>query len=197
MEDWALIRRLAAEGTPKAAIARRLGIARNTVAKAVDSSGPPKYERKPGPTSVAPYEVRVRALLADTPDMPAAGAGGRFGEARPLRRATFSYRLPGVNGSDQRPVHLRAYARPSGHVGRVRHGMELRRKQARALIDHLGSRLPDPARRRALRFVAAEGQGPVGRHLALLRGGHLHPDVPRNLATLLWPQGHSCSARAW
>ena len=26
MEDWALIRRLAAEGVPKAAIARRLGI---------------------------------------------------------------------------------------------------------------------------------------------------------------------------
>lgn len=51
MEDWALIRRLAAEGVPKAKIARRLGIARNTVAAAVASDGPPKYERKPGPTS--------------------------------------------------------------------------------------------------------------------------------------------------
>ena len=39
MEDWALIRRLAAEGVPKAAIARRLGISRNTVGKAVASLG--------------------------------------------------------------------------------------------------------------------------------------------------------------
>ena len=54
MEDWALIRRLAAEGVPKAAIARRLGIARNTVAAAVASDGPPRYERKPGPDVVHP-----------------------------------------------------------------------------------------------------------------------------------------------
>ena len=71
MEDWALIRRLAAEGVPKAAIARRLGIARNTVIKAVASDGPPRYERRPAPTSFTPYEARVRQLLADTPDMPA------------------------------------------------------------------------------------------------------------------------------
>ena len=71
MEDWALIRRLAAEGVPKAKIAKRLGLARNTVAKAVASDGPPKYERRPGPTSFTPYEARVRQLLADTPDMPA------------------------------------------------------------------------------------------------------------------------------
>ncbi|WP_416380810.1 helix-turn-helix domain-containing protein [Georgenia sp. H159] len=44
MEDWALIRRLAAEGAPKAAIARRLGVSRNTVIKAVASNGPPKYD---------------------------------------------------------------------------------------------------------------------------------------------------------
>ncbi len=35
MEDWALIRRLAAEGVPKTRIAERLGISRNTVARAV------------------------------------------------------------------------------------------------------------------------------------------------------------------
>ena len=62
MEDWALIRRLAAEGVPKAAIARRLGIARNTVTAAVASDGPPKYERKSGPTSFTPYEARVPQL---------------------------------------------------------------------------------------------------------------------------------------
>jgi hypothetical protein len=31
VEDWALIRRLAAEGVPKTRIAERLGISRNTV----------------------------------------------------------------------------------------------------------------------------------------------------------------------
>lgn len=79
MEDWALIRRLAAEGVPKARIAARLGVSRNTVAKAVASDGPPRYERKPQPTSFTPYEVRVRQLLADTPDMPATVVAERVG----------------------------------------------------------------------------------------------------------------------
>ena len=85
MEDWALIRRLAAEGVPKAAIARRLGIARNTVAAAVASQDPPKYERKPGPTSFTPYEARVRQLLADTPDMPATVLAERVGWTGSIR----------------------------------------------------------------------------------------------------------------
>lgn len=72
MEDWALIRRLAAEGVPKARIAERLGVSRNTVARAVASSEPPKYERKPAvATSFTPFEGRVRALLAEHPEMPA------------------------------------------------------------------------------------------------------------------------------
>ena len=44
MEDWALIRRLAADGVPKARIARKLGISRTTVINAIASDGPPKYE---------------------------------------------------------------------------------------------------------------------------------------------------------
>lgn len=71
MEDWALIRRLAAEGVPKARIAERLGISRTTVIKAVNSESPPRYERSPGPTSFTVFEPRVRALLEQTPDMPA------------------------------------------------------------------------------------------------------------------------------
>ena len=70
MEDWALIRRLAAEGVPKAKIAKRLGISRTTVVKAVASDGPPKYERRSAPTSFTPFEPRVRELLEQTPDMP-------------------------------------------------------------------------------------------------------------------------------
>lgn len=79
MEDWALIRRLAAEGVPKARIAQRLGISRTTVIKAVNSDSPPRYERTPGPTSFTPFEPRVRALLEQTPDMPATVLAERVG----------------------------------------------------------------------------------------------------------------------
>ena len=79
MEDWALIRRLAAEGVPKAQIAVRLGISRTTVVKAVASDAPPRYERKPAPTSFAPFEPRVRELLAEFPEMPATVLAERVG----------------------------------------------------------------------------------------------------------------------
>ncbi len=79
MEDWALIRRLAADGVAKAEIARRLGISRNTVAKAVNSEGPPRYERRSAPTSFTPFEGRVRALLAEEPELPAVVIAERVG----------------------------------------------------------------------------------------------------------------------
>lgn len=79
MEDWALIRRLAAEGEPHAAIARRLGISRTTVVKAVASDAPPRYVRTPVETSFAVVEPRVRALLQEFPDMPATVLAERVG----------------------------------------------------------------------------------------------------------------------
>lgn len=79
MEDWALIRRLAAEGEPKACIAARLGISRTTVIKAVASESPPQYERTVGPTSFTPFEARVRELLVETPTMPATVLAERVG----------------------------------------------------------------------------------------------------------------------
>ena len=79
MEDWALIRRLAAEGEPKARIAERLGISRTTVIKAVNSESPPRYERKVTPTSFTPFEPRVRELLVETPNMPATVLAERVG----------------------------------------------------------------------------------------------------------------------
>lgn len=71
MEDWALIRRLVADGVPQRQVARDLGVARATVARALASEGPPRYERPAVPTSFAPFEPAVRQLLAKTPDMPA------------------------------------------------------------------------------------------------------------------------------
>ena len=75
-----MIRRLAAEGVPKSQIAARLGISRNTVAKAVASTAPPKYERAAvEATSFTPFEARVRVLLAESPDMPATVLAERVG----------------------------------------------------------------------------------------------------------------------
>ena len=70
MEDWALIRRLAAEGIPHARIAERLGISRTTVIKAARSTDPPNYERSPSATSFVTFEPRVKLLLEEFPDMP-------------------------------------------------------------------------------------------------------------------------------
>lgn len=82
LEDWALIRRLAAEGVPKAQIARGPGIARGTVISAVKSDAPPVCVRAPGPTSFTVFEPRVRELLAQTPDMPATVLAERVGWSR-------------------------------------------------------------------------------------------------------------------
>lgn len=79
MEDWALIRRLAAEGEPKARIAARLGVSRTTVIKAVSSESPPRYERSAAATSFTPFEARVRELLIETPGMPATVLAERVG----------------------------------------------------------------------------------------------------------------------
>ena len=78
-----MIRRLAAEGVPKTRIAARLGISRNTVTAAVNSIEPPKYERAPAEaTSFTPFEERVRALLAEFPDLPATVLAERVGWVR-------------------------------------------------------------------------------------------------------------------
>jgi len=79
LEDWALIRRLAAEDVPHAAIARRLGISRTTVVKAVASDSPPRYVRRSVPTSFVAFEPRVRALLVEHPDLPASVLAERVG----------------------------------------------------------------------------------------------------------------------
>lgn len=75
-----MIRRLAAEGVPKTQIAERLAISRNTVARAVASDAPPRYERVPvEATSFTPFEERVRVLLAEFPEMPATVLAERVG----------------------------------------------------------------------------------------------------------------------
>lgn len=71
MEDWAEIRRLhRAEGVPIKEIARRLGVARNTVRTALRADGPPKYVRAARGSVADAYEPQVRALLVQWPGMP-------------------------------------------------------------------------------------------------------------------------------
>lgn len=70
VEDWAEIRRLhLAEGLALKQIARRLGVARDTVRQAVRSSAPPRFHRQPRPSAVDAYEPAIRQLLGECPRM--------------------------------------------------------------------------------------------------------------------------------
>ncbi|EHR53485.1 resolvase family protein [Saccharomonospora marina XMU15] len=80
MEDWAEIRRLyRAEGVPIKEIARRLGVARNTVRAALRSDGPPKYQRARRGSVADAYEPQIRALLREWPRMPTPVISQRIG----------------------------------------------------------------------------------------------------------------------
>lgn len=83
VEDWAEIRRLhRAEGLGVKAIARKKGVARNTVRAALRSDSPPKYERTPQGSIVDAVDPEIRVLLKDVPDMPATVIAERIGWTR-------------------------------------------------------------------------------------------------------------------
>jgi transposase len=86
VEDWAEIRRLhRAEKMPIKAIARAMGISRNTVRAAIASDRPPKYEREPAGSVVDAAEPRIRELLKAYPSMPATVIAERIGWDRSIR----------------------------------------------------------------------------------------------------------------
>lgn len=100
MQDWAEIRRLrTAEGVPIAEIARRLGIARNTVKAALASSSPPRYVRASAGSIVDAVEPAIRELLAEYPRIPATVIAERIGWDRGLTVLKDRVR-------DLRPVYL-------------------------------------------------------------------------------------------
>ncbi|KAA9164044.1 IS21 family transposase [Amycolatopsis acidicola] len=83
VEDWAEIRRLhRAEGMAIRAIARRLGISKNTVKKALASHEPPRYERAAKGSIVDAVEPQIRALLSEFPEMPSTVIMERIGWER-------------------------------------------------------------------------------------------------------------------
>jgi transposase len=80
VEDWAEIRRShRAEGVPIKEIARRLGIARNTVRAALRADQVPRRERGPRVRLADAVENQLRLLLAEWPTMPATVIAERIG----------------------------------------------------------------------------------------------------------------------
>lgn len=85
VEDWAEIRRLhRVEGMAIKAIARRLGVSRNAVRRALARDAPPKYERALKGSIVDPVEPAIRELLQAHPRMPATVIAERVGWDRSL-----------------------------------------------------------------------------------------------------------------
>jgi transposase len=80
VEDWAEIRRLhRSEGMAIKAIARRLGVSRNAVRRALARDSPPRYSRPLKGSVVDAAEPQIRELLAGTPAMPATVIAERIG----------------------------------------------------------------------------------------------------------------------
>jgi len=80
MEDWAEIRRLCrSEGMGIKAIARQVGVSRNTVRAALAADVPPRYVRASPGSRVDAFEPQIRALLSTTPTMAASVIGERIG----------------------------------------------------------------------------------------------------------------------
>ncbi len=99
MEDWAEIRRLhRSEGLPIKAIARRLGVARNTVRSALAADEPPRYARPAGGSKVDVFVPAIRELLSEFPDMPASVIAERVGWE-------FSASVLRAKVAELRPLH--------------------------------------------------------------------------------------------
>ncbi|MDY7091052.1 MAG: IS21 family transposase [Actinomycetota bacterium] len=85
VEDWAEIRRLhRAEEMPIKAIARRLGISRNAVRRALARDSPPRYQRPAKGSCVDAFEPAIRGLLRAYPRMPATVIAERVGWERSI-----------------------------------------------------------------------------------------------------------------
>lgn len=72
MEDWAEVHRLShREGLKKAAIARRLGMSRDTVARLLELDEPPRYARAARGSQLDPFADAIAAMLDADPRAPA------------------------------------------------------------------------------------------------------------------------------
>lgn len=82
VHDWAEVHRLHhVEGMSKAAIAEKLSMSRNTVARLLALSQPPKYERKPAGSRLDRFAGQIAAMLAEDATVPSTVIAERL---RPL-----------------------------------------------------------------------------------------------------------------
>ena len=85
VDEWAEIRRLHRSGRlPVKAIARKLGISKNTVKKALRAEEVPRYQRAPKGSIVDAAEPAIREQLRLCPTMPATVIGERIGWERSI-----------------------------------------------------------------------------------------------------------------
>jgi transposase len=72
VHDWAEVHRLRErEKLKKTAIARRLGMSRNTVDRLLGMDEPPRYERKPKGSLLDAFKLDIAEMLDDNPEVPA------------------------------------------------------------------------------------------------------------------------------
>jgi transposase len=71
VERWAELRRMHyVKGLSIREISRRTGVHRDTISRAVKSTGPPRYRRPPRPSKLDPFKDEIHRLLADDPKLP-------------------------------------------------------------------------------------------------------------------------------
>ena len=72
VERWAEIRRAHfVEGVGVRALARRTGLDRGTIRRALRADGPPRYVRKPAGSKIDPHKEEIHRLLGEDPRLPA------------------------------------------------------------------------------------------------------------------------------
>ena len=83
MQDWAEIHRFhRAEQVSISEIARRMGVTRLTVRRALVCAAPPKYERAPTGSATDEFEDAIKELLKQDPRMAATVIAERVGWTR-------------------------------------------------------------------------------------------------------------------
>jgi predicted ATPase/DNA-binding CsgD family transcriptional regulator len=121
VQEWQQIRRLHGDGMPIKAIARHLGVARNTVRKALAMDDPPGSRRQRG-SAIDPFEPHIRALITEDPRITATEIAARIGWDRSMTvlkdrvrsvRASATTPAPGTAGRAQLPPPT-----PESFVGR-------------------------------------------------------------------------------
>jgi transposase len=106
VEDWAEIRRLhRREGLGIKTIASTLGISPNTVRAAIESDGPPRYQRKPAGSAVDAFEDAIRAQLELVPTMLATVIAERVGWTRGI--TVFKERVAELRPAYSLSIRLR------------------------------------------------------------------------------------------